>query len=239
MSVDIKYVDKGTMTSVTKSLLDTTNVQTAVSASETAEYDGANDKFVLKLGATYLDLGNVTSGELNAHLQLRDSDSANNGGIPYYISRMNELAQTLAKTLNECMNKGYTYPDAENGNTSVTGIDLFKDFGNSYSLITGGNFTLSNDVLKSVWNLAGSDKEINLNSPSGTTNAQNSVIAGEMSKLASTNSYSDCLDSIVAHLGLELKSEKICWIQGSPCSKVRKTKEKRFPVSPLMRKRWD
>lgn len=208
-SVDIKYVDKSTMTTMTKHLLlGTSNVQTAASASETAEYDGANDKFVLKLGSTYLNSDNVSSGELNAHLQLRDSNTANNGGIPYYIGRMNELAQTLAKTLNECMNKGYTYPDAENGGSSVNGIDLFKDFGNSYSLITGGNFTLSDDVLKSVWNLAGSSQKIDLDSTSGTTNAQNSEIADAMSKLASTNGYSDCLDSIVAHLGLELNSSK-------------------------------
>lgn len=207
-SVSLQYVDNSTMTSATKSLIDGSNTLTAAGTSETAEYDGAYDKYVLRLGATYLNSDNVSSGELNAHLLLRDSDTATNGGIPYYISRMNDLAQTIAKTLNGCMNKGYTYPDDENGGQSVNGINLFKDFGTSCSLITGGNFTLSDEVLKSVWNLAGSAEKIDLNSTSGTTNAGNSVIATEMSKLASTNGYSDCLDSIVSQLGLEVKSSK-------------------------------
>ncbi|MGE4484067.1 MAG: flagellar hook-associated protein FlgK [Oscillospiraceae bacterium] len=207
VSVSINYVDQDTATQKTDSLVSGGSYTETTSGAVT-EYDGADDEFVLKLGSTYLGAENVGSGELYSHLALRDNETADNSGIPYYISMLDGLAQTMSETVNACMNKGYTYPDEENGDTSVSEIDMFEDFGNDYSLITAGNFSLSEAVQESVWNIAGSSEQINLDSESGTTNAANNEIALELSELMNTNSYSDSLNSLISQLGLEVQSSQ-------------------------------
>ncbi|SDY62040.1 flagellar hook-associated protein FlgK [Tindallia californiensis] len=46
-------------------------------------------------------------GELKALIELRDGNTAQKKGIPYYISKLNEFAQTLAKEINEVAKTGY------------------------------------------------------------------------------------------------------------------------------------
>jgi hypothetical protein len=36
----------------------------------------------------------------------------------------------------------------------LAGVDMFEDFGDSYALVTAGNFTISTAVSESVWNIA-------------------------------------------------------------------------------------
>ena len=207
VSVSINYVAQDTATQNIDTLV-SGGTYTETTSGAVAEYDGADNEFILKLGSTYLSAENVGSGELYAHLALRDDEATDGSGIPYYISMLDGLAQTLAGTVNTCMNEGYTYPDEENDNTSASGTDLFKDFGNDYSLVTAGNFSLSEAVQESVWNIAGSSEQIDLDSESGTTNAANNEVALELSELINTNSYSDSLNSLISRLGLEVQSSQ-------------------------------
>jgi flagellar hook-associated protein 1 FlgK len=159
----------------------------------------------------------VTSGELFAHMQLLTSDDANTPGIPYYINRLNQFAQNLAKEVNDLHSTGYTYPDAENGNTSKQGVNFFdvsqkKDLSGNpvvdgdgkpvwdYSKITAGNLSLSADVKTSVWNIAASSKKIDLSVSS--TNATNSNVASKLYDLFKSGGFYSDLNSIVDHLGI-------------------------------------
>ncbi len=204
VNVSINYVNSST-TAVTDPLVSGSTF-TPTTSDAVIEYVGGNDEFVLKLGDTYLNTDSLESGELYAHLSLRDGSTSSEAGIPYYIGRLNALAQSIVKSVNECMNTGYTYPDAENGNTSVTGVDMFEDFGDQYSLVTAGNFTLSADVAKSVWNIAASDKPIDLSA--SNTQSSNNKVALQMAELINTHDYSNSLDGLISHLGVAVKASK-------------------------------
>lgn len=175
-----------------------------VTSDQLAEFEGAREEITLKLGGSYLTTDNVKSGELSAHLFLRDGGSEQQSGIPFYINKLNDLARTITKSVNEVMNKGWTYPHG--AEESQTNVDMFEDFGDDFDLITAGTFTLSKAVMESVWNIAGSSEKVDLNASSGSTNAANNVIALELSRLINTGAYGDKLDSLVSHLGLDIFS---------------------------------
>lgn len=205
LKVTLNYADNDTKSIVGIDLVDG-NTVTAADSAKLLEFEGAREELTLKLGDSYLTVDNVKSGELSAHLFLRDGNSEQESGIPFYISKLNDLARTITQSVNEVMNKGWTYPDESKGLDSRNNVDMFEDFGNSFDLVTAGNFTLSKDVMESVWNIAGSSEKIDLNASSGSTNAANNIIALELSRLINTGAYGDKLDSLVSHLGLDIYS---------------------------------
>ena len=204
VAVTIDYVDD-VMTAATDTLVNASTF-TATTSDAVTEYDGADEEYVLQLGETYLNTETLESGELFAHLTLRDGDSVANAGIPYYISRLDELARSVTQTVNECMNSGYTYPDEENGNISVSGVDMFEDFGDSYDLVTAGNFTISSAVAESVWNIAASDTVIDLDA--ANTQSANNNVALLMAELINTHDYGNTLDGLISHLGVAVSSSE-------------------------------
>ena len=193
-----------TLQGVTDPLVETDGTLRTATSDQLAEFEGAREENTLKLGNSYLTTDNVKSGELSAHLFLRDGGSEQQSGIPFYVGKLNELARTITQSVNEVMNKGWTYPHGTEA--SKTGVDMFEDFGDDFDLITAGNFTLSKDVLESVWNIAGSSEKIDLDTTTGSTNAANNEIALELSRLINTGAYGDKLDSLVSHLGLDVSS---------------------------------
>lgn len=203
-TVTIDYVDAA-MTAVTDTLV-SAGTFTATTSDTVVEYKGADEEYVLKLADTYLNTESLECGELFAHMTLRDGESTLQAGIPYYISKLDELAQSIARTANECINTGYTYPDEENGYISVTGVDMFEDFSDSYDLVTAGNFTISSSVAESVWNIAASDTEIDLGSQN--TQSANNKVALLLADLINTNDYSAMLDGLIAHLGVAVSSSE-------------------------------
>jgi flagellar hook-associated protein FlgK len=180
----------------------------AVSADAVRAYAGADIKNILRLGETYLTTDTIQGGELRAHMRLRDDNTTEATGIPHYVDQLNKLARTIVKTMNECMNTGYTYPDEENGYSSVTGpdVDLFEDFGGDYDSVTAGNLAVSASVLASVWNLAGSSREIHLDAED--TQNSNNVVALRLAELINTGSFKSDLDSLISKLGLQVQSSK-------------------------------
>lgn len=164
---------------------------------------------------------NVTGGELFSQMEMLENATETNPGIPYYVSRLDDLAQTIAKTVNNIHAEGYTYPDAENGHVSQTGIFFFEvplvdstdDDGNvildangnpvkvpDYSQVTGGNLSLSKAVRDSVWNIAASDKLVDLNA--ATTNSGNAIKILEIQNAFESGEVYGTLNSFVVHLGI-------------------------------------
>ncbi|RQD69160.1 MAG: flagellar hook-associated protein FlgK [Tindallia sp. MSAO_Bac2] len=101
-------------------------------------------------------------GELKALMELRDGTTADKKGIPYYISKLNEFAQTFAKEMNELAKTGYglkgeTLPgigDDEFGAGYLmftahgrSSIEMYDDDGNiRHSQINAKNFGVSLDM---------------------------------------------------------------------------------------------
>lgn len=103
----------------------------------------------------------LSGGELKGHLELRDNDVNDNPGIPYFIEQLNKLARALVQEINAVHQQGYTHPSGTLG--SVNNVDFF-DVSGGINSITAGNLKLSKDILDSVWNIACSSTEIDLNS---------------------------------------------------------------------------
>lgn len=104
-------------------------------------------------------------GELKAHMDLRDSASADTPGIPYFIEKLNILARAIAEMVNGVHSKGYTHP--ANGTGSATGVNFFDVPGGDYANVTAKNITLSAEVQASEYNIAASTVLIDLSAPSG------------------------------------------------------------------------
>jgi flagellar hook-associated protein 1 FlgK len=97
-------------------------------------------------------------GELAAHMDLRDSSEVANPGIPYFIDKLNRLAQAVVETVNEVHRGGYTHPAS--GNPSRQEVDFFDPAG-----VTAKTIGLSANILESEYEIAASLKEIDLSAP--------------------------------------------------------------------------
>ena len=63
----------------------------------------------------------VKGGELDAYMEMRDGDSIDHRGIPYYVMMLNNLAKALVQEINSVHRQGWN--DDPNG--SLTWIDFF------------------------------------------------------------------------------------------------------------------
>ncbi|SHH83162.1 flagellar hook-associated protein FlgK [Sporobacter termitidis DSM 10068] len=188
-----------------------------------------------------LDIGSggaITGGQLYSNIEMISNSSSENPGIPYYMNQMNELVREIAKNINDIHLQGYTYPDGSNGNTSVKGIMFFQanpvpvdadgdgtqdvdadgnllfDYTHAYDNVTAGNFSISDAVRESVYNIAGSELKIDLSA--GSTNAGNAGIAEKLAKDLTNSGYNDKLNSIVDNLAITSKtSDSIASTKGS------------------------
>ena len=113
----------------------------------------------------------VSGGELKGYLDMRDGDDGKSGanyrGIPYYMERLNRFVQNFAMSFNEgkvmdlngieknlLADGGHAQGKTLNGDT---GIRFFSFDGVDYKNITALNFSLSQDVLSDVRNIAAGD----------------------------------------------------------------------------------
>ena len=168
------------------------------------------------LGDTVLDTTNNTikSGQLFSDIEMTTSSSEAAPGIPFYMDRLNTLVRDIAQNINNIHQQGYTYPDGSLTSKNnviffdvpqqvVAGVPVVDANGNKvydYSKINAGNFTLSEDVLDNVYNIAGSSKPVSLGQNS--TETGNNEIAMSMFKDLEGHGYYDKLDSIVNNLAI-------------------------------------
>ncbi|HHU22242.1 MAG TPA: flagellar hook-associated protein FlgK [Clostridiales bacterium] len=153
-------------------------------------------------GALGREAGTITGGQLYAHMEMITETGPNNSGIPYYMNQLNSLAREIAKNINEIHYRGYTYPGA----TKDTEVSFFEVPDGGYSQITAGNFTLSEDILSNVYNIAGSSEPVTLND--GVTETGNNIIALELFNDLNSSNYYGKLNSIVGHLAIAIDSSR-------------------------------
>ncbi|NMA25750.1 MAG: flagellar hook-associated protein FlgK [Clostridiales bacterium] len=144
-----------------------------------------------------IENGTVKSGQLFSNMEMITNGDALNPGVPYYMDQLNMFVREMAENINTIHQSGWTYPDVAG---SQNGINFFKVPDNDYSRVTAGNFTLSDEVLESVYNIAGSSEEVVLDSY--PTNTGNNDIALQLSKDLINSGYYDKLNSIVVNLAI-------------------------------------
>ena len=217
-----------------------------------------------------LETVSISSGKLFAHMEMLENGTNENAGVPYYAKQLNQLAQNIAKTINDVHSTGYTYPDEENGYVTQQGVNFFQvekvpvyvqetdvngdpvfdaegnpvymqalgDDGESlydvygqpvyvqatdangnpvyktdengnyiydYSKITGGNFSVSAEVLQSVWNIAASSGSVNPANPNTPNTGNSEVLVNMLSTFEAANPYGE-LNTLVAHLAISADS---------------------------------
>ena len=195
--------------------VDTTYYQIGINQDKPDYYGNANvfDSYVLtsKNGnAVEITADNIKSGELKGYLDMRDGTTSSTMGIPYILSQVDMLAREIAKSYNDVHVEGYGIPDQENGGVSKTGVYFFAVDTSSgtadYSSVNALNFSLSDDILESVYNIAASDREIDLNA--ANSNIGNAVNALKLAAIVTntdeggTSSIDNMLKSIVSELGV-------------------------------------
>ncbi|MDR0446465.1 MAG: flagellar hook-associated protein FlgK [Oscillospiraceae bacterium] len=132
-------------------------------------YDADGDG-VVNPGNDVLFTDSIPTGELKAHLDLRDGDSATNKGIAYYMEEINTFTRALVQEINKQHRKGYSHPLSGSSNNKIAFWGMYDSNGNvidvdetdptELSKLTAGNLRLSNAITNDVYNIAFSDKEI-------------------------------------------------------------------------------
>lgn len=153
-----------------------------------------------------IDSSVLVGGELKGYFDLRDSTDADNVGIPYFMDELDALARGIVKAYNDVHNTGYTVPDDENGNVSQTGVSFFDNQGGDMSKVNALNMSVSDEVMKSVWNIAASSKEVDL-SAINTQVGNNEIALGLVGVASDTGldyvgNVDNFLASIVSALGV-------------------------------------
>ena len=195
--------------------VDTTYYQIDINQDKPDYYGNANkyDSFVLtsKNGnAVEITADTLKSGELKGYLDMRDGTTSATLGIPYILSQIDMLARGIAKSYNDVHVGGYGIPDEENGNVSKTGVYFFDVDTSSgsadYSSVNALNFSLSDDIMESVYNIAASDTLIDLDADN--SNIGNAVNALKLAAVVTntdeggTSSIDNLLKSIVSEIGV-------------------------------------
>jgi len=192
VSVDGTVLVDHTTTTLLEAVPDQTGVVSGEPNFYSIYYEGTTTDFA------------YSGGELKAYQDLRDSNTADNMGVPYLLSRLNTLARSLAQEINTVHETGYTIPVG--AGASLTGVDFFELPAGGYGDITAGNISLSAEVLANVRNIAASDTAIDL--AAADTQKGNNVIALEMYALTSSTtlgtvgSFADYLKSFVVEVGV-------------------------------------
>lgn len=87
------------------------------------------------------------SGAIRGYLDVRDGDTSIDQGIPYYLSKLNDMASALVESFNTINKAGYTVP--YDVNDSVQDVDFFNP-----DNVTALDISVSANLKESGWNIA-------------------------------------------------------------------------------------
>lgn len=155
-------------------------------------YEGTTDAF------------QYSSGELYAYKTMREGNSVDDVGVPRLMANLNTLCQSLAEAFNDVHSAGYTL--AHGTTLSQTGIDFFDVPVGGYGDITAGSFSLSDEILDSVYNIAASSELVDLSA--GNTNEGNNENILAMAALCTSDAipgignFEDYFSSILSELAI-------------------------------------
>ncbi len=167
-------------------------------------------------GASAGDAVTLGGGTIAGMLKLRDGNAADNQGIPYYVTQINTLAKAVVEEINAVHQQGWTYPTDEDPDpvtgdpVSKTGVNLFDPTGVDFN---ASKMSVSADVLKSVFNIASSDKTIVLgdtdeNTGNNVNNLKKMIELFNSDKLTlvpGVNSLQGYYRSFIAELAVEVR----------------------------------
>jgi flagellar hook-associated protein 1 FlgK len=141
------------------------------------------------------------SGKLKGYLDIRDGNASTNVGVPYLMSRLDELAYGITHEFNLVHNAGWSLPDASNGNVSATGIDFFTE---GAAPVTAFNFSVDAAIQASVFNIATAGAQVTAPELRGdNTNALDLVNLQNQIGLPVISSIEGYEKGFVAEIGLE------------------------------------
>jgi flagellar hook-associated protein 1 FlgK len=97
------------------------------------------------------------TGILKSYQDMRDGDTMDNQGIPYFLNQLNVMVNALVYEFNLIHQEGYTMPyvGVTSASGSVSGIDFFDPDG-----VTANTIAISEEVLLSAFNIAASSVEV-------------------------------------------------------------------------------
>jgi len=130
---------------------------------------GEDSLYSIEWAGTDIEVA-IRGGKLKGYIDMRDGNSVDNVGIPYFVDQLNTFARALFKRFNEIHVEGYGLTKDADGNFK-TGMLFFNcenmnidgsifDDGNESDLeevlgqVTAKNITLSQDILDDVYNIA-------------------------------------------------------------------------------------
>lgn len=193
--------------------LNVMNIEDAAAVSLPAWIELNRNQLTLDGNGLSIEDGTLTGGQLYASMEMITEDGANNSGIPYYMEQLNNLVRNISENINTIHSNGWSYPDG--AYVSTTGINFFEvptatdALGNvvdDYSQLSAGNFTLSDEVFNSVFNIAGSSEIVSLNG--SVTETGNNTIALQLFNDLGNNGYFSDLNSIVGYLAIALDTSE-------------------------------
>ncbi len=192
--VTVEGVELVNHTDLTK--LETVADQTGIVSGQTGYYsiyyEGTMDEFL------------YSSGELFAYRAMRDGNSVDDVGIPRLMDGLNTLCQSIAEAFNDVHSAGYTL--ATESTASQMGINFFAVPIGGYGDITAGNFSLSDEILGDVYNIAASSELVDLSA--GNTNEGNNENILEMvalctsDEIAGIGNFEDYYSSVLSELAI-------------------------------------
>lgn len=165
--------------------------------------------------ATGTDFSTGDSGALNGYLDIRDGDSGDNKGIPYYSGQLDQFAQTFAKDFNEGVTVGGT---SYSGNADGVGLNdttdiRFFSYDNLssadlmasgtdtdavYKNITAGNISVSKDIQEDTDKIAASSAA---GQTSNNTNITDMISISKSINIFGNATATDFYGSIVSTVG--------------------------------------
>lgn len=139
------------------------------------------------------EIEEYTGGILQSYMDLRDGDTAENIGIPYFIKELNRLVETLVTEFNSIHGAGYTMPysNQTSSSGSVTGVDFFNAEG-----LTARTISLSEDILLSAFNIACSSETVTRDTDENLQTGNNENILALIKGIAERNDFDELGGSI-------------------------------------------
>lgn len=118
------------------------------------------------------DIEGLSTGILLSYLNMRDGNTAENQGIPYFLQQLDLLVSTFVDSFNSIHSGGYTMPT--DSSASRLGGDFFTGD-------KAGNIAISQDIIDSVFNIAISSEVVTIDE-NGDMQTGNNLVALEIIK---------------------------------------------------------
>lgn len=103
----------------------------------------------------------LNTGILLSYIDLRDGNDVERQGIPYFLTKLNEMVGALVNEFNNIHQEGYTMPfsNANGSSGSMSGVNFFAPDG-----LTAKSIALDEAILLSAFNIAASSEYVTMDS---------------------------------------------------------------------------